>query len=83
MAGTVGGGEGLGEVAALAQDDAVLEAGATLRRALRERDRKQEVRSRSGHRCDLRGLKRRIKKRQRQPLQYRDPAPFSPLTNPR
>ena len=41
VAGTVGGGEGLGQVAALAQDDAVLEPGATLRRALRETRRRK------------------------------------------
>lgn len=34
MARALGGGEGLGQVAALAQSDAVLEAGAALRRAL-------------------------------------------------
>jgi len=41
VAGAVAGGEGLGLVAALAQDDAVLEARPTLGRALRTGSRKQ------------------------------------------
>lgn len=39
MAGAVCGGEGLGEVAALTQGDAVLKAGATLRSALQRQEK--------------------------------------------
>lgn len=48
VARAVGGREGLGEVAALAQGDAVLEAGAALRRALRGRRRRCQERTRLG-----------------------------------